>query len=285
VTQSLAKRLRAESTAIQGSWPNALRCLSWLLVLTFFASRNALGQQTAASLVIQALKNEDAARPLSDHEFFVSEQTSKRTGGHLWQERSVQLGEEVLHRLVAVDGIPLTPERARAEDQRIDKLVSDPEAFHNANQKHDHREDLSSLVPRAFVFTFDGQSRGCTRVRFSPQPSFKPSGYEQTILHTIEGTIAISEPDTRICEVNGHLANKVEIVHGIAGKIERGGRVHILRSRMPDGTWQLTSLSIHLEGNILFLKDISQNNDETRTAIRGLPADMTLAQAALLTKP
>jgi hypothetical protein len=283
VKLDLTKSFDIAPTALLRSFSSVKKVLPWL-VLAIIASRSAAAQE-ATSLVMQTIKNEEASRHSSEHLFYVSEERSTRTGGHLWKERTVQLGEGALRRLVEIDGIPLTPEKAQAEEQRITRLAADPEAFRKSIPKHDHNEDLSSVAERAFLFTYDGQSRGCTRIRFVPQPSFKPAGYEQAVLHSMEGTVAIKEPEARLCDVNAHLRSKVEIVHGIVGSIERGGQIQIKRSRMADGTWQLTSLNIHIEGNILFLRSISQNNDVTRTDIRVLPADTTLAQAAILTKP
>src|SRR5258708_23637103 len=80
--------------------------------------------------------NEVAERQQRSHFFYVSEERSDRTGGHLWKENAVEVNDGPLRRLIAIDNKPLTPAEAEAEQRRIDYLVAHPDEFRRQNQAH-----------------------------------------------------------------------------------------------------------------------------------------------------
>lgn len=257
---------------------------SLLFGLTLSICMPGAAQKSPVALVKQTLRNEAAERAESEQAFYVSQERSTRTGGHLWTQRVVHLKSGKLRRLVAIDGVPLTPEQARSEDQRIAKLVADPDAFRKANHEHGDDKDMSGVIARAFTFTYAGKNGECTLLHFAPDPSFKPASYEERILQTLEGNVSIKEPEDRVCEIEATFSKTLEIGYGLLGKLQQGGRVHLISSRMSDETWQTTNLNIHIIGKILLVRDVSQNIDEKRTEFRHLPPDITLAQAAQLIK-
>jgi hypothetical protein len=258
--------------------------LVFLCALMLAHPRSGLAQQSANSLVEKTLKNEAAVPHEAEQIFYVSQERSTRTGGHLWTQRVAQIKGGFLRRLVAIDGVPLTAEQAQKENQRIAKLVAHPEAFRKAHAEHRDSDDMIGVMARAFVFTYEAKGGECTRIHFAPNPAFKPASYQERLLHTLEGTVWIQEPEGRVCEVSGKVSRTVEIGYGLLGRLEQGGQVHLVRSKAGGAAWQVTTLNIHLVGKVLMVKDMSQNNDETRSEFRDLPPDVTLAQAAELTK-
>jgi hypothetical protein len=66
------------------------------------------------SLIEKVAANEVAARQSRPHYFYVSEERSARTGGHLWKENVAETTDGPLRRLIAIDNRPLTADEAAA---------------------------------------------------------------------------------------------------------------------------------------------------------------------------
>jgi hypothetical protein len=86
-------------------------------------------QESASTLTSRTIENESLQRGASEHFSFVSQENPTRTGGRLWIEKSVQIEGGILRRLISVDGVPLSPGKARIEDRRIANLVAYPDEF------------------------------------------------------------------------------------------------------------------------------------------------------------
>jgi hypothetical protein len=259
--------------------PSSLRnvTLSLLFLLAPFA---AYPQQTASDLVAQAVKNEEADNKTPDHISFLSHERSTRTAGHLWIERVVKTQDGDLRRLVSIDGLPIPPAKAKVEDERLASIVAHPGAFRRKNQN----DDLLPTIPRMFLFAYDGRDGSCAKVHFKPNPAFTPANYEQRVVHALEGTILIKQPENRLCGVDARIAQPVQFGLGVFGRVEPGGTIHINLVQTTWGQWVTSELHVHVAGKVLLLKNLSKDEDNTRTDFAELPANLTLAQAADATR-
>jgi hypothetical protein len=66
-------------------------------------------QKSARDLVSRTIENENLHRAAPEPFSFMSQESSTRTDGHLWVEKSVQIEQGVLRRLISVDGFLLPP--------------------------------------------------------------------------------------------------------------------------------------------------------------------------------
>jgi hypothetical protein len=48
--------------------------------------------------------------------------------------------------------------------------------------------------------------------------------------------------------------------------------------------WQITETHVHIEGRVLFFKNIGQQQDEVQTEFTQMPAGITLEEAAEMSK-
>jgi hypothetical protein len=241
-------------------------------------------RQSAGELVVQALRNESEYRMTSEHFAYTSREQSTRTGGHLWIEKVVVTELGVLRKLISIDGQPLSAEKARAEEQRIERFATHPDEFIQANRERESdgkmKEKIMRSIGAAFLFAYDGEADGCSRIRFQPNPSFTPSTYQDRVLQALEGTILVKEPDRRVCGLDARVARPVEIGFGVLGKLERGGMMHVSRVQTASGTWENAVLDVHIVGRMLIVKSLSQELDQMRSDIRDIPAHLNVAQAA-----
>ena len=239
--------------------------------------------------VTQMAANEKTARAQQHHFTYLSEERSTRTGGHLWKEKVVETDDGVLQRLLAVDGHPLAPAQTRAEEQRIEGIVAHPEAFRRLNANHYDDEvkatQLLEMLPKAFLISPAGEENGCTRYSFRPNPAFQPSTYEERIIHVLEGTVSIKEPEDRLCKLQAKIAQPVEFGFGLLGKVNSGGHFELQRVQVDPNNWKSMHISVHIDGRILLLKSIARDQETTRTEIHLVPQHLSLVEAAKMTRP
>jgi hypothetical protein len=233
--------------------------------------------------------NEVTARQQNQNFFYVSEERSDRTGGHLWKENVVETTDGPLRRLIAIDNRPLTAAEAEAEQRRIDNLVSHPAEFRRLNQAHKDDEtratQLLQLLSNKFALTPDGEVNGCLRFTFQPKPEFHPSSYQERVAHEMAGTVSMKQPENRLCTLDATILHPVEFGFGVFGHIDQGGHFSLARKQIDAKNWKSDHISVHVSGRILMLKSLAQNQDAVRTAIRLVPQNLTLAQAAQISKP
>lgn len=265
-------------------------CLRWSLVGMLglpLASTPAKAQRTDA--IVQMAANEKDARAQEQRFSYLSEERSTRTGGHLWKEKVVEAEDGVLRRLLAVDGRPLTAAQSQVEERRIEEIVAHPEAFRRLNQGHYDDEvkatQLLEILPRAFLISPAGEQNGCIRFSFRPNPAFQPSTYEERVIHVLEGTVSIKEPEDRLCKLEARIAQPVEFGFGLLGKINSGGHFELERAPVDPKNWKSVHISVHVEGRILLLKSIARDQEATRTDIRLVPQHLSVAEAAKLSRP
>jgi hypothetical protein len=240
------------------------------------------------SLIENVAANEVAARKTRPHYFYVSEERSARTGGHLWKENVVETTDGPLRRLIAIDNRPVTADEAAAEQRRIDNLVSHPGEFRRQNQAHKDDEDraaqLLQLLASDFVLTPAGEANGCLRFTFQPRPEFQPSSYQERVAREMAGTVSLKRPDDRLCTLDATITRPVEFGYGMLGHIDQGGHFRLERKQIDAKNWKSDRITVHITGRILMLKSLAQDQEAVRTEIRVVPQDLTLAQAAQITR-
>jgi hypothetical protein len=267
------------SAGLRSQWGR----VALVLILLSTAARP---QET--SLIAQVAANEVAARQGRPHYFYVSEERSVRTGGHLWKENVVETTDGSLRRLIAIDNRPLTADEAAAEQSRIDNLVSHPDEFRRQNQAHKDDEDraaqLLQMLSNDFVLTPDGEANGCLRFNFQPKPDFRPASYQERVAHEMQGTVSLKRPEDRLCTLDAKIVHPVEFGFGMLGHIDQGGHFSLARKQVDATHWKSDHISVHINGRILMLKSLAQDQEAIRTEIRTVPHDLTLPQAAQLTR-
>ncbi len=246
-------------------------------------------QQPAVDLVSKAVASEAASNKNAPHTSFISHERSTRTGGHLWVEKVVETNDGDLRRLLSEDGNPISPAKAKAEDERLAHIAAHPDAFRRANQpgKNDGKDnsELMRAIPRMFLFRYDGEAGACTKVHFEPNPAFTPATYEQRVVHALKGTILIEQPADRLCGIDAQIAQTVDFGYGLLGRVEPGGTIRMELIRTPWEQWVTNELHIHVSARILLLKNLSKEEDDTRTDFVRLPPRLTLAQSVDATRP
>jgi hypothetical protein len=189
-----------------------------------------------------------------------------------------------LERLVAVNGRELDSAERRGEDERIQYLISHPEQL-RAKQKKE-REDgeqernLLKFFPEAFHFQCQSESGNLVTLQFRPNPYFRPSTRASQVFHHMEGTLVVDAQQKRLVEINGHLTSEVKFLGGLLGHLDKNGTFQVRQQEVGEGHWDLTFLSVHMNGKALFFKTITVLEKKTLFDYRPVPRGETLQQAA-----
>ncbi|SEC18860.1 hypothetical protein [Terriglobus roseus] len=269
--------------AARPSWKSVLAslCMAALGV--------AMCPAATPAIITAMASNETAARQHQSHFAYTSDERSDRTGGHLWREHVVEIGDGMLRQLVAVDGTPLTPAQAAAESQRLQALVANPDEFRRLAQAHKddevHATRLLQLLPRAFMIVPDGTKGECLQFRFEPDPNFQPSGFEERVGAAMAGTISVMEPTGRLCTLQASIQHPVTFGFGLIGRIEQGGNFRLERIPIKGSDWKTRAMSVHMGGKILLAKSLAKQQETVRTEIRAVPDGLTLQQGLDLIRP
>ena len=105
-------------------------------------------------------------------------------------------------RVIMRNGQPLNEAEARAEDERVQRFIHDPEKL--AKQKRDgaqdgkNAEELLKMLPEAFTWKIVSEDAQKYTLHFDPNPSFSPPDMQGRVLGTMAGTLVVNksaEPD------------------------------------------------------------------------------------------
>lgn len=206
-------------------------------------------------------------------------------------ERGVFVGERILtkeggiSRTMTISGQPLSEEQRRQWEQGAQKLATDREL--RAKRLRELRQDqkrITNLVralPEAFVYEFDGREPGSgwVRLKFRPNPKFGPPSTETRALRGMAGTMWVDVAAERMARFDGVLVEDVDFGWGLLGKLYRGGQVTMENTRLLDGSWRTSALTLQLRGRVLFIKSFSVDRKDRFSQFERVPDNFTVAQA------
>ena len=237
----------------------------------------------ALQSVVQMATNESAARDQRAKFSYTADERSTRTANHLWRERVMETDLGVLRRLIAIDGRALTPAEAEQEDRRLSDIAAHPDALRRLGEsQHEderHVTQLLAMLPKAFVITPDGTRGSCAQFSFHPDPSFHPSTYEERVVHAMVGTVSIHGPENRLCTLDARIAQPVEFGFGLLGRVNSGGHFYLERERILADQWKTTRISVHVDGRVVMLKNLSRDQEVVRGDMQLAPPHISLEDA------
>jgi hypothetical protein len=86
---------------------------------------------------------------------------------------------------------------------------------------------------------------------------------ESDLLRGVAGEVWIDVMQERLIRLDGHFIADVDFGFGIIGKLNKGGTVLMEQTDVGGHDWELTRLTLHVNGKALMLKTFSfQINEE-----------------------
>jgi len=264
--------------------------LRWSVALGLIAlaaqigvAQTAQSPEPAITLVREVVYNE-----LHDHEHhgYWRYRIDRHTPNGIATEDQVETAEGPVSWVTEGNGQPLNG-AARAEEQaRLERLKASPQEqarhLRDYNKDEDRIGRIVRLLPDAFLYDFDGEENGCTRLRFHPNPSYPSHSIEARVFHSMSGVLLVDARYKRLAGLEGHINQNVDFGFGILGRIYKGGWFKLDRVRVSSTDWKTDQLEVHLNIRALLVTSFARETSETRGAFEAVPARMSVAQGVAL---
>ena len=265
--------------------------LLWLLagILTMPCGAFCAGAELPAQPMPGAqLVREVVYNELHDHErhgywrYWIERRTPKETR----REDQIETAGGPITRLSLSNGRPLSLEGQRAEQARLQHLLTSPQE--QARHRQEYADDekrigrIMALLPDAFLYEYAGEENGCHRLRFRPNPSYPAHSIEARIFHAMSGDLWVDARSKRLARLDGHLEENVDFGFGILGRLYKDGWFRLQRTQVSATDWKTERLEVHMLGRAMLFKTIAREASEVRGGFVSVPESMTLAQGMAL---
>jgi hypothetical protein len=202
----------------------------------------------------------------------------------------IETPEGSLARTLLMFGKPLTSEQRQKDEERMRKLVSDPEerAQRAKREKEDDDkvEKMLRSIPQAFIFKYEGEENGLLRLSFAPNPKWDAPTFELRIFKSLKGTLWADLNANRLAGIDGTLFEDVNFGWGILGRLYKGGTFKVIQRDVGEGHWTVVSEEVNMNGRAVMFKTITRKQAEIFTDFRRVADSITMAQAyEMLQKP
>ena len=241
---------------------------------------NRLTGSAANQFVQQVVSNElDGTK--NDHSRFMY-RTRKDTPKGSTTKQIIETNEGSVARLVAVNDQPPTADQRKQDDERIHKLVNDPDE--RQRKRHEQQEDAKKaesmlrVLPDAFSYEEIGREGSLIRFHFYPNPHFDPPNREASVYKGMEGTLTADLRQKRLVKIDGHLFQDVTFGWGILGRLEKGGTFLVEQRQIEGPRWEVVTMDINMNGKALFFKTISMHEKEISSDFHRVPENLSLQQ-------
>ena len=239
---------------------------------------------SANELVRQAIQNELKDSSDAGQSFTYRERRQTPSGSRT--EQIIETTDGPIGEIIMLNDAPPTADQQKKEKERLEKLATDPDAQqkHRKSQQEDEQRvrKMLAAMPDAFLYQYDGAQQSpagtLVRLRFEPNPGFKPPDRETQIYRGMRGTMLIEPHDRRLAELNGELFQTVNFGWGIFGHLDPGGHFIVKQSRFSPSRWDTTEMTLKFTGRVLFFKKLNIDEHDTLSDIHPAPRKMTLAQ-------
>lgn len=255
------------------------KMISWLLLpMMVSLTMVARASQDIRQFVQQTVNNELAKDEADHSRWLYFESDDKRD--HSVKQWVADTADGSLKRVIQMDGDTYSPNEQR---HLIEAFLADSEAQskQRKGEEHDDKEatEMLELLPKAFLWTSEGEKGSNTVLHFKPDPSFHPPDMEARVFAAMEGEMLVDTREHRIASLKGKMIQDVKILGGLLGSLDAGGTFDVERRQTGGRVWQITETHVHIQGHALLFRTISEQEDDVKTDFRQLPGDITMQQA------
>jgi P27 family predicted phage terminase small subunit len=132
------------------------------------------------------------------------------------------------------------------------------------------------------LFTEEGRQGDVVRLRFRPNPQYRPTTRQANVFHHMAGNVSVNAKQLRLVQIEGKLMDAVKFGGGLLGHLDKGGWFSVRDTEIGPGIWDTTYLDVNMHGKALFFHTIAVTEKEIHSLYRRVPDNLTLEQAAAL---
>jgi hypothetical protein len=265
-------------TILQSPRPNC-RLLVWVAFFVLSALP-LLAAENPNQLIADACNNERRQRKQNT---LWASQVERRSAGHVYREKEIDTVDGPVHYLLSVDGHEPSPSELEEDNDRLRELRDNSTARLRLKKNREAEEkkvdDLLRVIPDVFLFEDQGDQGGLEKLAFHPNPSYRPTTYEETALHALSGVVLIDLAEKRLARFSGTLTQQVSFAHGLLGHLNKGGMIEVNRVRLSPGLWGTSLFRTDFDGRFAVFKNIGKHLNETRDDFEPVPPDTNIQRA------
>lgn len=178
-------------------------------------------------------------------------------------------------RLVAINGQPLTPQRAAEEQRRLEatqaqRRSESPEerAKRVAGYERERQQDnlMLSEMGNAFDFTLIGEEKRDGHdvyvLKARPRKGYRPPNNRAKVLTGMEGTLWIEKNTFQWVRVEAQVLRPVSI-EGFLARVETGTRFELEQMPVAENVWFPRHFSMKARARVFFFFTKADEDDET----------------------
>jgi hypothetical protein len=172
-------------------------------------------------------------------------------------------GNPPLKRLIARDGVPLSPEELAGNDRRRQAELAasprdrDKRLQHEAEERRE-RQALMDEVFRLFDFRITAREvlngRPALLVSFTPRAGQTASTRAASVAQKFAGKAWVDEQDLQVVRVEARSAEDVDYGYGMFARVFKGTTVLWERQKVDDGAWVPARLEIRADARVLLFR-------------------------------
>lgn len=200
----------------------------------------------------------------------------------------VQTDHGSIARTLSVDGQPPTEDQKQAEEQKIQKLIHDPDEQKKKQKREKDDESRAQIMikalPNAFFYQEIGREGETVKLRFRPDPNYQPQSHEESVYTGMAGELWLNIPQQRLRKIDAHLFHDVDFGWGILGRLYKGGGFMVEQEQVDGNHWDSTAMKLDLTGKAMLFKSLVYNEQEYESDFRRLPDHVSLVQGAEILK-
>jgi hypothetical protein len=243
------------------------------LVLLFLvlAAANAFAGLDARTIIQRSVEaNDKDFKEAPNFNHFERDQQD----GHTRTFQVLMILGSPYHRLVAVDGKPLTGQQQAQEEKKLQAAIarrsretSQQRAQRIAKYEKDRQRDymLMQQLTEAFNFTLQGEQKlGPYQVYVldaSPRPGYQPPNTETQVLTGMKGKLWIDTQSFQWVKVEAEVVHPVSIA-GFLAKVEPGTRFELEKMPVSGNVWLPRHFAMKATARILGLFSHNSQEDE-----------------------
>src|SRR5579863_3733616 len=203
--------------------------MCWLLLPIVLGPAIAAGAAQDARQFVQEAVSNELAKDEADHSHWLYFEDDRKKD-HSVEQWVAETANGNLRRVIEVDGQSVSADEQR---HRIEAFIADPGARskQRKGEQHDDKQaaEMLELLPKAFIWTREGEKGSNTVLHFRPDPGFHPPDLEARVFFAMEGEMLSDTEQHRIASLKGKLIQDVNILGGLLGSLDAGGTFDVER--------------------------------------------------------
>jgi hypothetical protein len=245
-----------------------------LLSLLFLVSAASLADsQIDVKEIIQRSVDANKADWKAQPEYDYSERVKE--SGHTKTFDVLMILGSPYHRLVAVDGKPLSPQQKANEQNKLNQEIAKRRsetpaqranriAEWNRSTQHDHF--LIEQLTKAFDFKLEGtptvNGHDVYELTATPRPDYRPPNNHAKVLTGMKGKLWIDRKTFQWVKVEAQVIHAVSI-EGFLARVLPGTRFELRQAPVAPGVWLPTFFSVKSRAKIFFFVPHNSQEEDT----------------------